>query len=90
MCLHTHINHASEITWITKKAANKLFEHGVIVRNQSVLLKGVNNTFEALSDLITSLADINIQPVILSYPYLIGFPNVVVVLHIPMRYGTGH
>lgn len=63
VCLHTHINHASEITWITRLAANKLFEHGVIVRNQSVLLKGVNNSFEALSDLIKTLADINIQPV---------------------------
>ncbi|XP_014560154.1 hypothetical protein COCVIDRAFT_23607 [Bipolaris victoriae FI3] len=62
VCLHTHINHANEITWITRLAANKLFKHGVIVRNQSVLLKGVNNTFTALSDLIKSLADINIQP----------------------------
>ncbi|KAF1836867.1 kama family protein [Decorospora gaudefroyi] len=62
VCLHTHINHANEITWITKLAANKLFKHGVIVRNQAVLLKGVNNSFEALSKLITTLSDINIQP----------------------------
>ncbi|OAL56494.1 kama family protein [Pyrenochaeta sp. DS3sAY3a] len=62
VCLHTHINHANEITWVTRKASNKLFEHGVIVRNQSVLLKGVNNSRKALSDLITTLADINIQP----------------------------
>jgi len=33
------------------------------VRNQAVLLNGVNNTKEALSDLIQTLADINIQPV---------------------------
>ena len=62
VCLHTHINHANEITWITRLAANKLFKHGVIVRNQSVLLKGVNNTFTALFDLIKTLSDINIQP----------------------------
>jgi lysine 2,3-aminomutase len=63
VCLHTHINHVNEITWVTRKASNKLFEHGVIVRNQSVLLNGVNNSRKALSDLITTLADINIQPV---------------------------
>jgi lysine 2,3-aminomutase len=63
VCLHTHINHAREITWVTRKAANYLFEHGVIVRNQSVLLKGVNNTFEDISELIKTLTDINIQPV---------------------------
>lgn len=62
VCLHTHINHANEITWITRLAANKLFKHGVIVRNQSVLLKGVNNNFAALSSLIKGLSDINIQP----------------------------
>jgi len=62
VCLHTHINHASEITWVTRMAAEKLFANGVIVRNQSVLLKGVNNTFAALSELITTMANINIQP----------------------------
>lgn len=76
VCLHTHINHASEITWITRLAAKKLFEHGVIVRNQSVLLKGVNNSFEALFDLIKSLADMNIQPVrravcIITFEYIL-------------------
>jgi lysine 2,3-aminomutase len=63
VCLHTHINHAREITWVTKNAANYLFKHGVIVRNQSVLLKGVNNTYEDMSELIKKLSSINIQPV---------------------------
>ncbi|KAH7382164.1 hypothetical protein BKA66DRAFT_463899 [Pyrenochaeta sp. MPI-SDFR-AT-0127] len=62
VCLHTHINHANEITWITRLAARKLFRHGVIVRNQAVLLNGVNNTFNDLSDLIKTLSDINFQP----------------------------
>jgi len=63
VCLHTHFNHPNEITWITKKAANKLFQEGVIVRNQSVLLKGVNDDHETMGKLIKNLADINIQPV---------------------------
>lgn len=61
--LHTHINHAREITWATKAAMNHLFEHGVIVRNQSVLLKGVNDRPEDMMDLLNSLTDININPV---------------------------
>src|SRR4029077_4675072 len=35
--LHTHFNHPAEITAITEAAMNKLFERGIIVRNQSVL-----------------------------------------------------
>jgi lysine 2,3-aminomutase len=63
VCLHTHINHVNEITWVTREAANHLFKNGVIVRNQSVLLKGVNDTKEDLSNLIGTLASMNIQPV---------------------------
>lgn len=63
VCLHTHINHVNEITWVTREAANRLFKHGVIVRNQSVLLKGVNDTREDLSNLIGTLASMNVQPV---------------------------
>jgi lysine 2,3-aminomutase len=62
VCLHTHINHANEITWVTEMAAKKLFKHGVIVRNQSVLLKGVNDSAKALLDLIKQLARLNVQP----------------------------
>ncbi|KAF2689756.1 kama family protein [Lentithecium fluviatile CBS 122367] len=62
VCLHTHFNHPNEITWITRMAANKLFKEGVIVRNQTVLLKGVNDDNETMGELIKELADINIQP----------------------------
>ncbi|CAI6342350.1 unnamed protein product [Periconia digitata] len=62
VCLHTHINHPNEITWITRSAANHLFANGVIVRNQSVLLKGVNDDVETMGNLIRSLSEINIQP----------------------------
>ena len=68
VCLHTHINHVNEITWVTREAANRLFKHGVIVRNQSVLLNGVNDTKEDLSSLIETLASMNIQPVRTSLP----------------------
>lgn len=63
VALHTHFNHPNEITWITKQAAQKLFREGVTVRNQTVLLKGVNDNVETMSTLIRALADINILPV---------------------------
>ncbi|KAF2272853.1 kama family protein [Westerdykella ornata] len=62
VCLHTHFNHPNEITWITKAAAQHLFQNNVIVRNQSVLLKGVNDDVETMGTLIRTLADHNIQP----------------------------
>nr|POE66248.1 l-lysine 2,3-aminomutase [Quercus suber] len=62
VAMHTHFNHPNEITWVTEVAARYLFARGVTVRNQSVLLKGVNDNLETMSTLIRKLADLNIQP----------------------------
>jgi len=62
VALHTHFNHPREITWITEVAARKLFREAVVVRNQSVLLRGVNDSLETMSQLIRQLSDLNIQP----------------------------
>ena len=61
--LHTHFNHPNEITWITREAAQRLYSSCVVVRNQNVLLKGVNNDLGTMKQLIRELADMNIQPV---------------------------
>jgi lysine 2,3-aminomutase len=50
------------MSWITKEAARYLFAKGVIVRNQSVLLRGVNDSVETMGKLLRELADMNIQP----------------------------
>lgn len=60
--LHTHFNHPNEISWITLEAAGLLFRHGVTVRNQSVLLRGVNDDPATLSLLVKRLGHLNIQP----------------------------
>jgi lysine 2,3-aminomutase len=60
---HTHFNHPREISWITRVASQRLYEAGVIVRNQTVLLRGVNDDVETMGQLIRGLADINISPV---------------------------
>ncbi len=67
VALHTHINHPNEINWVTRLAAQRLYRNGVVVRNQAVLLKRVNNELPVLNRLIRELADMNIQPVSVSY-----------------------
>ncbi|HKA87955.1 MAG TPA: KamA family radical SAM protein [Haliangiales bacterium] len=60
--LHTHFNHPNEITGITEDAMHRLFERGVIVRNQSVLLRGVNDDVDAMKLLVKKLGHMNVQP----------------------------
>ncbi|GAB4514005.1 MAG: hypothetical protein Tsb0020_32410 [Haliangiales bacterium] len=60
--LHTHFNHPNEITAITKRAMDTLFERGVVVRNQSVLQRGVNDTVETMQLLVKRLSFVNVQP----------------------------
>lgn len=62
VAMHTHFNHPNEITWATEQAAHYLFQRGVTVRNQSVLLKGVNDDVETMATLIRKLADLNVEP----------------------------
>ena len=60
--LHTHFNHPKEITGITERAMNKLIERGIIVRNQSVLQRGVNDTPETMTLLVKRLGHVNVHP----------------------------
>jgi len=60
--LHTHFNHPNEITGITKRALDRLHAEGVVVRNQSVLQRGVNDTVEAMQVLVKRCAYVNVQP----------------------------
>ncbi|MFN7131299.1 MAG: KamA family radical SAM protein [Myxococcales bacterium] len=58
LALHTHVNHANQVTPLVAKVAKKLLEMGFRdVRNQGVLLRGVNGTPEALLDLTFTLLD---------------------------------
>ncbi|OBT66342.1 hypothetical protein VE03_04861 [Pseudogymnoascus sp. 23342-1-I1] len=62
VAVHTHFNHPSEITWVSRAASQKLFAAGVVVRNQSVLLRGVNDDVGTMKALIRGLADMAITP----------------------------
>ncbi|MEV6931929.1 lysine 2,3-aminomutase [Dactylosporangium sp. NPDC051485] len=56
LAIHTHVNHAQSLTPLVAKAAHTALEVGVRdVRNQGVLLRGVNATAADLLDLCFAL-----------------------------------
>jgi lysine 2,3-aminomutase len=58
LAIHTHINAAQQVTPLVADAARAMLDAGVRdVRNQGVLLRGVNTTQEALLDLCFALED---------------------------------
>ncbi|MCI0570833.1 MAG: lysine 2,3-aminomutase [Myxococcaceae bacterium] len=58
LAVHTHVNHAQQVTPLVAKAARSLLAMGFRdVRNQGVLLRGVNASSEALLELCFMLAD---------------------------------
>jgi lysine 2,3-aminomutase len=60
--LHTHFNHPRELTAITRRGLNRLFERGVIVRNQAVLQRGVNDAVATMQTLVKRLGYCNVHP----------------------------
>jgi lysine 2,3-aminomutase len=58
LAIHTHVNAAQQVTPLVAEATAAMFEAGVRdVRNQGVLLRGVNATAPALLDLSFRLLD---------------------------------
>ena len=62
VAFHTHFNHAKEVTDVSRQALKRFFNEGLIVRNQSVLLRGVNDTEESMTLLVKRLGYINVHP----------------------------
>jgi lysine 2,3-aminomutase len=60
--LHTHFNHPNEITAITKRALDRVFERGIITRNQSVLQRGVNDRVDTMQLLVKRLGHCQVHP----------------------------
>lgn len=61
ICLHTHFSHPREITDVTRQGLELLFERGVTVRNQGVLLRGVNDDADTQRSLVRRLGRLNVQ-----------------------------
>lgn len=62
VCVHTHFNSEDEMSEWTVGAMQRLTQLGIKVRNQSVLLRGVNDSFDSTYRTIKKLAYLNIQP----------------------------
>ncbi len=60
--LNTQFNHAREITPDSSKACDMLLAAGIPLSNQSVLLKGVNDSSDAMQSLLYGLQCIGVRP----------------------------
>lgn len=60
--VNTHFNHPDEITELSKLAVRNLLKAGIPVNNQTVLLKGVNDSAETLERLFRKLQTIKVRP----------------------------
>lgn len=63
-----HSNHARELTDDVAAACARLTQGGIPLLSQTVLLKGVNDTVEALTDLMRRLIALKIKPYYLHHP----------------------
>ena len=58
----TQFNHPKEITPQSEQAVRALMAAGVIVRNQTVLLRGVNDDAQTLAELLRELSRVGVIP----------------------------
>ncbi|MDA8228265.1 MAG: glutamate 2,3-aminomutase [Desulfitobacterium hafniense] len=60
--INTQFNHPKEVTEDAKLAADKLIAAGVVLGNQAVLLKGINDSPEVMRKLNQELLKIRVRP----------------------------
>ncbi|MEN7973775.1 MAG: KamA family radical SAM protein, partial [Verrucomicrobiota bacterium] len=60
--LSLHFTHVAELTPETRAACRKLSDHGIGMISQTVLLKGINDDTQTLTDLFYGLLEINVKP----------------------------
>jgi lysine 2,3-aminomutase len=66
--LVAHFNHPRELTFQSESAIGRLQGAGVLVLNQSVLLRGVNDSPDVLADLSHGLFRLGVLPYYLHHP----------------------
>jgi lysine 2,3-aminomutase len=67
--VNTHFNCAEELTSEASEAVNNLLSAGIPVGNQSVLLRGVNDTREKMLSLLRGLLVARVRPYYLFHPH---------------------
>ncbi len=60
--LNTHFNHPREVTPESRRALAKLADNGIVLGNQSVLLKGVNDCPYIMKELVQRLVHNRVRP----------------------------
>ena len=60
--INTHFNHSDEITIESKAAIERMVNAGIPLGNQSVLLKGINDSVTIMKTLVQRLAYIRVRP----------------------------
>ena len=60
--VNCQFNHPREISEATIKALTRMRHHGISMNNQSVLLKGVNDTVETIGELCMKLYEAGVRP----------------------------
>lgn len=60
--LSLHFTHPAELTPACRTACLKLSDHGIAMASQTVLLKGINDDRDILTDLFYGLLEINVKP----------------------------
>jgi lysine 2,3-aminomutase len=82
VCIHTHFNHPNEVTPLVEAAMQRLHLKGVFVRNQTVLLRGINDDATTLRTLIRKLGRVNIHPY---YVYLCDMVKATEHFRLPLK-----
>jgi len=60
--LNTHFNHPRELTQQASEACARLANAGIVLGNQTVLLRGVNDQPDTISDLFRGLLKMRVRP----------------------------
>jgi len=60
--LNTHFNHPRELTPAVAQGCGRLIDAGIVLGNQSVLLRGVNDNFEVMAELCRGLLRLRVRP----------------------------
>jgi lysine 2,3-aminomutase len=69
--INTHFNHPNEITDASYQAIKILRQLGIPLGNQTVLLKGVNDDFDVMRELVHRLGRMGVKPYYLYYADLV-------------------
>lgn len=60
--VNTHFNHPAELSEASRRACALLADHGVLLGNQTVLLRGVNDEAAVLQELFFALLKMRVRP----------------------------